>query len=516
MSDVTVAGPSGTPITIPVTSTGNQALTQAALSAISDQITAGLKSGTLTLTQVSTPGAETIPAGSGSTSGAVIVGAASSGGALYELTVPTNFGFLLASGDVTVTAAPAGDPTIAAVGGADLVFDNSSFASILLEGGQSYIAQMVSTASAVIDVQGSDTFGVGGAVIDAQLGSTTVNLYNNSASNIETGGNILVTAQAGTEVLELSGASTVPVTISGTASSDLWLLNQANAFIEPGAGSILIIPGSTGSATLFGGTATFGGKTFKAPAFTGSATVFGGTGYYQGGAAGNNVLLSSTVAGATTLIGGGNNDLLASYASGNTLIGGSGNEVLVGANTTGTGNDFISGTGSDTIWGSGSGNNTIGFGSDSTFAYGQHGTGGPLTGNVYYQAAGGGVDNIGDFLPGKDVFSLSLSARAENVSAVTVLNLQVLRAGRCQPLRRGRYPGNPFRRHHGQLPARRRDQVQLRLKPDPAGLITTTPERTAHRRASVRWQRRRPPGRYRASPAARRPLSPAGAPAAWR
>ena len=163
--------------------------------------------------------------------------------------------------------------------------------------------------------------------------------------------------------------------------------------------------------------------------------MFGGTGYYQGGTAGDNILLSSTLSGSTTLIGGGNNDLLGSYASDNTLIGGSGNEVLVGANTVGTGNDFISGNGSgtDTIWGSGTGNNTIGFGSDTTYAYGQHGLGGgALTGNVYYQAAAGGVDNIGDFLPGYDVFSLTRSTIAEG-AAVSVTGLTYYSAASGSP-----------------------------------------------------------------------------------
>jgi hypothetical protein len=435
MSDVTVTGPSGTPITIPVTSSGNAALAGAALAAISVDIA----SGAISLVAVPSPpaggGQVTISGGDGTGQvGFIITGTATGGGGLYELVLPANFGAAVISGDVTVAAVGQNDPTIAAVGGADLVFYNNSFAKILIEGGAGYLAEGNATATGVFDIQGSDTLGIGGAVIDAHLGATTVNLYNNSLTNIETGGKVLVTAAAGTEVLGLTGASTVPVTITGAEGSNLWLINQANAFIEPGAGNILIIPGSTGSATLFGGTASFGGETITAPAFTGSATVFGGIGYYQGGTAGDNLLLTSTLSGATTLIGGGNNDSLASFASGNTLIGGSGNEVLIGANTTGAGNDFISGTGSDTIWGSMTGNNTIGFGSDTTLAYGQHGLGsGPLAGNVYYQDLAGGVDNIGDFLPGKDVFSLSLSAGAENAGPITVTSLQYYAPGSASP-----------------------------------------------------------------------------------
>ena len=428
MSDVTVTGPGGAPITIPVTSTGNAQLAGAVLAALS----ADIASGAISLVAVPSPPAGGGPitiSGGDSTGqvGVIITGTATGGGGLYELVLPANFGAGIISGDnVTVAAVGQNDPTIAAIGGADLIFYNNAFAKILIEGGSGYLAEGNATATGIFDIQGSDTFGSGGAVIDAHLGATTVNLYQNSSTNIEVGGQISVTAESGTELLALTGASTVPVTVSGAAGSNLWLINQANAFIEPGAGNILIIPGSTGSATLFGGTASFGGKTITAPDFTGSATVFGGIGYYQGGTAGDNLLLSSTLSGVTTLIGGGNNDTLGSFASDNTLIGGQGNEFLIGANTTGGGNDFISGNGpgNDTIWGSLTGNNTIGFGSDTTLAYGQHGlnTGGPYTGNVYYQAVAGGVDNIGDFLPGSDVFSLSLSSSAEG-AAVSVTGL---------------------------------------------------------------------------------------------
>ena len=386
----------------------------------------------------------------------------------------------MASGvGVTVALEDQNDPTVAAVGGADLVFVNNSIADVLIGGGYGYIAQGSATAQAVINVQGSDTFGVGGAIIDASQGATTVNLFENSADIVQTGGQILINAEVGTEILELTGASTVPATITGATGSTLWLLNQSNAFINPGDGNILILPGSTGSATLFGGTLTTSSGNVTAPAFTGSATVLGGTGYYQGGSAGNNILTSSTVEGATTLVGGdtvpgatdilesfgagnellagpgsallvaeasfdtliggpgtnllysyaSNNDLiggsgsatLVSFTSGDTLIAGSGNDVLIGQSTLG-GNNFVSGSGSDTVLGTVTGNNTIGFGSGNTLAFGQHGLSSiaPYTSNVYYQAAGGvgAVDNIGDFLPGSDVFSLSLSADSARLASL--------------------------------------------------------------------------------------------------
>ncbi len=427
-TDVTVLGSDGSTISIPISSDVNAQLAQQALGPLNQLISTG----ELSLFNATITGAITIPAGSGSVSGVEVTVP----GVTFMDTLPGNNKFLyVTGGNNTVAAIGSTDPTVVSGDGSTLVYyNNSADAQIFLGGGENYIAENVSTSGAVINVDGSDTFGVGGAVIDAHQGSTTVNLFNNSANAIEGGGNILINAQSGTELLALTGSPDVPVTITGSADSTLWLVNQASAFIEPGAGNILIMPGSTGSATLFGGTGSFGGATISAADFTGSATVMGGTGYYQGGSAGNNFLLSSTVSGATTLIGGGNNDILASFASDNTLFGGLGNEVLIGANTSGTGNDFISGSGADTIWGSATGNNTIGFGADSTLAYGQHGTATlGYSGNLYYQAAAGGVDNIGDFLPGTDVFSLTLTASAENVAAVTVTGLQYYAPGSTSP-----------------------------------------------------------------------------------
>ncbi len=427
-TDVTVLGSDGGTITIPISSGDNAQLAQQAL----DPLNQLISTGELSFFNATVTGSITIPAGSGSVSGVEVTVP----GLIFMDTLPANNKFLYVNGsNTTVAAIGSTDPTVVSGDGSTLVYyNNSTDAEIFLGGGENYIAENVSTSGAVINVDGSDTFGIGGAVIDAHLGSTTVNLFNNSASAIEAGGNISINAQSGTELLALTGSPSVPVTITGSAGSTLWLVNQANAFIEPGAGNILILPGSTGTATLFGGTGSFGGATISAADFTGSATVMGGTGYYQGGSAGDNILLSSTVNAATTLIGGGNNDILASDASGNTLIGGAGAENLIGVNTIGSGNDFIGGSGADTIWGSVTGNNTIGFGADSTLAYGQHAAASVgYTGNVYYQAAAGGVDNIGDFLPGTDVFSLTQSAIAENGGAVSVTGLQYDAPGSTSP-----------------------------------------------------------------------------------
>lgn len=402
MANVTVSGTDGTPMSIPWSSKDSAAIAQAALSGVTNLVGSGdmgitnyakgdrLSPGDLTYSGISV----TVP-----------------GTTLFN-SIPDNNAFLSVDGSATL-AAIGGSARTTVVSGAHsslVYYNNSESATILLGGGCNYIAQNADSVTAVINVAGSATLGIGGAIIDAHQGAATINLSSNAVVNLRAGGTNLVHARAGTELLQIGGTSTVPVTVTGTPGSKVELLNQNSTFIEPGAGNFILIPGSTGTATLFGGTRTFGGTSHAAPAFTGSATVLGGTGYYEGGSAGNNILFSSTVNGATTLIGGGNNDYLASFASGDSLVGGAGSDFMVGWNTTGSGNKFVSGGGSDSIFGSATGNNVIGFGADTTLAYGQHHAIDALTGNTYFQAKDGGTSTIGDFLVGYDVFSLSLSS----------------------------------------------------------------------------------------------------------
>jgi hypothetical protein len=402
MSNVTVSGTDGTTVSIPWSSTDSAAIAQAALSGVTGLVGAG------EMTIATYAAGDSLSSGDLAYSG---ISVTVPGTTLFN-SVPDNNAFLSVDGSATVAAIGGGAPTTVVSGAQSslVYYNNSEHATILLGGGCNYIAQNADSVSAVINVAGSATLGIGGAVIDAHQGSATINLSSNAVVNLEAGGSNLIHARAGTELLQIGGTSTVPVTVTGASGSQVEMLNQNSAFIEPGAGNFILLPGSTGTATLFGGTRTFGGTTYTGHAFTGSATVLGGTGYFEGGSAGNNILFSSTVNGATTLIGGGNNDYLASFASGDSLVGGAGSDIMVGWNTTGSGNTFISGGGSDTIFGSATGNNVIGLGADTTLAYGQHNTIDSLTGNRYFQAKDGGTSTIGDFLVGYDVFSLSLSS----------------------------------------------------------------------------------------------------------
>jgi hypothetical protein len=316
--------------------------------------------------------------------------------------------------------------SVTAVAGAQLFVQNSATGQVnvdLNSGSFNYVGELTSTASAVVNVNidnasGQPTTLTGATYVDGSQGSTTVNLYSNSFVYLQGGGNDLVVAQPGSnEVLGIGGSSTVPVSITGSVGSSLLIFNDASTFIDPSAGNIVLAGGLTdlGTATLFG--------------TTGSDTVFGssGSGYFQGGSAGNNVILSSTVSGATTILGGGNNDYLAANASNDSVVAGSGtNDTLAAFNSTAV--TLIGGSGTDTLLGSTTGDNYIGFGSGTALAFGNFGAAG-AAGNVYFQAAAGGTDNIGDFLPGTDVFSLTLSTKFEGASSpITISSISSLGA----------------------------------------------------------------------------------------
>lgn len=324
--------------------------------------------------------------------------------------------------------------TVAASADTELLFyNNASNVTAYLGGGSQAFAENSDTASANIYAAGSgDTAVANGAVIDASKGSTTVRLGPTSFTEVTVGGSVSIQAVGSsvggttTEWLTLDGSSTVAASVNGAAHAHVNIVNNANAFITPGASDIIIVPGSSGSATLFGGSATIGGTELTAPAFTGTATVFGGTGYYEGGSGGGNIMLTSTLAGSTTLIGGaGTGDTLVSYGADNSVYGGAGSDMMWDA---GSGGDtLVSNGGTDTIYGSSYGNNTIGLGNDTTWVNG-YGTGADssASGNIYYQVAGqsGTIDYIFDFKSGTDVFDLTLGEGASSslsLSSITYI-----------------------------------------------------------------------------------------------
>ncbi len=345
--------------------------------------------------------------------------------------LPTSTTLLVVTGSGDTLSANGGNTpmTVESGSGSTVIFVNNDTSSVpsevFLGGGNNYVGEGSSLASAVINVDGSSVSGTssatgkGAAYIDGSQGYTTINMYNNAFVYLNTGsvaagiGHDVVVAESGSaEVLGIGGSSTVPVTVTANAGSTIFIQNDATAFITPGAGNVVLSAGSTnlGMATLFGG--------------TGSDTVFAGgngghqeNGYFQGGTGGNNIIVSSTVSGATTIVGAGNNNLLGTFANNDLVEAGSGNNDTLAAWGNATGDTLIGGAGTDTLFGSLSGDIHIGFGSGSNASEEFAG------GNTYFQAAAGGVDTINDFVPGSDVFSLTLSTAYEHAGTpITIVS----------------------------------------------------------------------------------------------
>jgi hypothetical protein len=352
--------------------------------------------------------------------------------------LPTSTTLLIATGSGDTLAANGGNTpmTVESGSGSTVIFVNNDTSSvpsaIFLGGGNNYVGEGSSLASAVINVDGSSVSGTssnnagkGGAYVDGSQGYTTVNMYNNANVYLYTGsiaagiGHDVVVAETGAnEVLGIGGSSTIPVTVTANAGSTIFIQNDATAFITPGAGNVVLSAGTTnlGMATLFGG--------------TGSDTVFAGgngghqeNGYFQGGSGGNNIIVSSTVSGATTIVGAGNNNLLGTFANNDIVKAGSGNNNTLAAWGGATGDTIVGGAGTDTLFGSTSGHTDVGFGSGSNASEEFAG------GNTYFQAGAGGVDTLNDFVPGSDVFSLTLSAKYENVASINITSTTTVGTG---------------------------------------------------------------------------------------
>ena len=399
---------------IPFTSPENAAAAQLAM----DQVNAVVQSGFL---------AQVIWAG-GSGVLPAPVAPAFLGGAVVTVTGGSNLGLLPAA---YYALSNASTDVLAAIGGANttvvsgnqstLIYRNTSAnGEIYLGGGLNYISEVFDTSAARINVDGgpSHILGSGAALIDAAHGSTTVNLFPNALVNIIGGGAIEVQGMAGTEVVGIAGTSSVPARISGGAGVNLiYTPDGGAAVINPGAGNLIVIDGTGGSETVFGGAAPSGVLGQTAALFTGSSTVFAGNGYFQGGSAGGNFLLTSSIPGAATLVGGGVGDFLQANAAGDVLMAGPGTATLFASAAEQGGVTFITGSGASTVIGAAGGLNTIEFGSGTSTVFGQHNVGGAggLTGNRYFIDAAGGSHRIGDFLASFDVFDVTASFGAPSV-----------------------------------------------------------------------------------------------------
>lgn len=314
-------------------------------------------------------------AGAGLTTIAVTVPVASNLGILPNQTI------LLVDSSPALVAAIGGPATQAVVAGAgaQLVYVNQAVgASIYLGGGLAYVGEAFDTSSAVVNLGGGDVLGAGAAIVDGTYGATTVNVFSNALLAMVQG-NVVAVAQPGTTAMEvLPGSNPAVPTIMGAAGGLIeYVQAGGDAVIAPGGSNLIVVPGGSGGrAMLLGGAATIGATAFSVPDFTGSATVFGGTGYFQGGSAGHNYLESSTIPGATTLVGGGDGDVLVSQAVRNTLIAGTGNQILATTATT-----------------------------PYTFTAGQYVTTVPAVGSVFYANSGGATTILGSIAGGDTIYA---------------------------------------------------------------------------------------------------------------
>jgi hypothetical protein len=369
-TSVTITGASNSTILLPFASAANAAAAQAAVAVINSFTTAGFEqidTTTPSASLISLP--NTAPYGGG----AYVTG--DSGTTTFLGAMPASYSLLINASSGFTAAVGGANTEVFSSGTGDFTYYNTSTAGEIFLGGGGGVASILEGYAGAAATIGLD----GQAQIDGSTGSTTVNAYAGSFANIiEGAGQVSVVAQTGTSIVYVQGSNpTTTVTVAGSAGSNIvYVPGSGSGFINPGAGSVLIADlGGTGTETLFGGNAVIGGQSISAAAFTGNATVYGGLGFFEGGSEGGNVLLTGTVAGATTLIGGGNGDILIGYGVNDQIYAGAGNETLLGrtgsptlggsVNTQVGGEFFATGaasTSSTFLAGDQSGNDTIAMG----------------------------------------------------------------------------------------------------------------------------------------------------------
>jgi hypothetical protein len=458
MASATISGSAtGTVVTIPSTTNALTALAQTALDAITALVSNG------TDQSVSYPAGGPVPAHAGqaalkvSTAATLTLTASTAVNAVIDsATVPVSITdafaepatIIAGSGglDVTLAATSPSSAFIVATGGTNH-FTLGTWAATVAAAGNTTVSALGGGASVLAAAGGSAQLDIAGSDTVALDGQDTVDFFSaaNALVTVETGALVALTTQSGSTapvVYLAPGTETVGVTagsaatISGSAGG-LMLVSAwgGRSFVNPVADNVTVFgPGSSlgGTETLFGaGDATLPGVTVPSGTVlsnTGSDFVFGGTGYFHGGSGALNMLMSSTVAGATTLVGGGTVDLLFSQGAGDSLVGGAGTAIINAAGFSEPGFSVTGAPGGDVLaagasnafmFGSAWGANTILSGSGSATVYGNHGPPtAPQSGNIYIDGTGGGSLAILDFVPGIDFVSL-VGHRVASVSTIT-------------------------------------------------------------------------------------------------
>ena len=328
-----MSGGSGTTITVTVNSAIGATVAQSALNEVSFQVDGGFV-GFVTYTGAALP----VPP-LGQFDAVLVTGSAS----LPAFSMPNGYLDAVVNASIPVTFNDGFLPdqiVISGIGG--VVMNNvSPNATIVLGGGANIVNEAYPGASASITLDGvglfTDSSGSGS-------GSTFVNALANSVvvMGSATGlGSRTVNIDSGLVVVEGSSASPAPLQVNvenfgGVPGSLAYLPDGSNALID-----------LNGDTTVFGATAAFGNsgsgsETVQASGFFGGGklTVSDGNGYFAGGSSGANLLISSTVPGAATLVGGNSGDLLLAQAAGDLLQAGAGSETLAGS---GPGGDTFKG-----------------------------------------------------------------------------------------------------------------------------------------------------------------------------
>lgn len=409
-TNVTVLGASGATVTIPFTSAANAAAAQAALGTISDLVTKSV------LTQFQYPGSGAVPAptliGGVVVSGNTAVNLGAVPGGVYSVVSDATNG---SPGMPGTTMVGAYNPMTVASGTGGIVFLNvSSNAQVFLAGGTNLIGQGAGAGTAAINVSGGDTH------VDARLGATTINAYDDTQIQVwgGTSGSAVVNAMGDNLVNVIGANGGNAVSVHGMGGGNLSIIGTAGTsiFIDPGADN-MTVAGDSGELTVVGG--------------SGNALVFGNHGMIDGGT-GTNHLETHSLAGATTLMSAGFQDTLIGHGAANTYIVNGQSAIVADFSDVNSGGgatynvnstlpaiaDPFPDSGTSTIFGSLAANSTFNLGAGSVLAYGQHGVDGSV-GNIYTDAYDGANQiTIADFSVGSDVFSLTNSASGATLDSV--------------------------------------------------------------------------------------------------
>ncbi len=387
MADVTVLGAGGATVTISLTSADNALAAQAAVNVVNNLNKFGL----LDMQEVA--GAGSMPAATNFLGGLMLTGKGFSDdtGAQYLFIGQNSPGENEVLGGANFrTVVVAGDDS-------DLTYANLSQDAQVFYGKNNGI---------LVNYNGNMTVRTedGKYLLASDVGTTTtVNLGAGAGLNViglgEGQGSTTVNAAGSATVNSFTSSPTVSALTNinltkGTV--EIGLVN-AQAIINPGAANVVVLSDNDGAATLFGG--------------TGSATVYGVRGVLTGGSAGDNDMVTSTVSGSTTLIGGAAvgapADFLVAQGRGNTLQNGAGDGVMVSVakfDATG-GNIFNLGTGQATVF-SAFGGNTFNFAGDGGAQIQTRLDGATNNAHGFFDFGGTGDYNVDGFVTDLDTFSV--------------------------------------------------------------------------------------------------------------